>query len=191
MAEIDKDTANWRLFGGGGLLVGGLLWTLYAVLGMAKVDMGAWGGWVLTIGLLVVGIGFFLVAWGQTGSNGAVGNNMMGKVALWAAALGFVLWGVMYLLALLKVDASAMAEAMGWIIAVLIVLGLALGALVIMQKGVANGLAKWVGFLTALAALLYFLGANGWVDALGEPWVGLVFAAVTAVTGLLYVMNRK
>lgn len=38
MAEIDKDTANWRLFGGGGLLVGGLLWTIYMILGMNSIS---------------------------------------------------------------------------------------------------------------------------------------------------------
>lgn len=185
MAEIDKDTANWRLFGGGGLLVGGLLWTLYAVLGMAKVDMGTWGGWVLTIGLLVVGIGFFLVAWGQTGSNGAVGNNMMGKVALWAAALGFVLW------ALTSIMPDMKSSVMDWVIAALIVVGSAVAAVIIKQKGVARGIGAWAMFLVALVAILHFLGVLDMVAALKESWVGIVFAIVMTLTGLVYLMNRK
>src|SRR5690606_2543555 len=88
---VDKDTANWRLYGGGGLLVGGLLWLvgliLSGVAGMPDV-----GRWVIVVGVVVVAIGFFLVGYGQTGSNGAVGNNVMGKVGLWAAALGFLAW---------------------------------------------------------------------------------------------------
>lgn len=184
MTNIDKDTANWRLFGGGGLLVGGLLWTIAAILGLADVagDVAKWLG---IIGLIVIGIGFVLVAWGQTGSNGAVGNNVLGKVALIAAGLGFLLWGIVS-------GAFGVAnEALSWVVAVLIVLGTVLGAVIIQQKGVARGLAVWALFLVALAAILYFLGALGLVDALAASWVGLVFAIVVTLTGLLYLLNKK
>src|SRR5690606_1957730 len=91
MTTVDKDTANWRLYGGGGLLVGGLLWLVGLILS-AAAGMPDVGRWVIVIGIVVIAVGFFLVGYGQTGSNGAVGNNVMGKVGLWAAALGFLAW---------------------------------------------------------------------------------------------------
>ena len=136
MATVDKDTANWRMYGGGGLLVGGLLWLLAVILGQSGVG-GDVTKWLGIIGLVIVAIGFFLVAWGQTGSNGAVGGSMLGKVGLWAAALGTLLW------ALLPLFGVAIAGTWGWVVAVLVVVGTLLAAIVIMQKGVARGLAKW------------------------------------------------
>ncbi len=184
MASVDKDTANWRLFGGGGLLVGGLLWLLAVILGQAGVgaDVVKWLG---IIGLIVVAIGFFLVAWGQTGSNGAVGKNMLGKVGLWAAAVGTLLW------ALLPVFGVAVADTWGWVVAALIVVGTLLAAVVIMQNGTARGLAKWAMWAVFLLALLYFLGTIASVSALASWVVGLVFAIVVALTGLIYLLNKK
>lgn len=187
MSNVDKDTANWRLYGGGGLLVGGILWIVSAILigdagAMAPAGLNEWLG---TIGLIIVAIGFFLVAWGQTGSNGAVGNSMLGKVGLWAAAVGTLLW------ALLPVFGVAVAGSWGWVIAILVVLGTLLAAIAIMQKGVARGLAKWAMFLVFLLALLYFLGTVGGVTALASWVIGLIFAIVVALTGLLYLLNKK
>lgn len=184
MATVDNDTANWRKFGGGGLLVGGLLWLLAVILGQAGMagDVSKWLG---IIGLIVVAIGFFLVAWGQTGSNGAVGDSMLGKVGLWAAALGTLLW------ALLPLFGVAIAGTWGWVVAVLVVVGTLLAAIAIMQKGVARGLAQWAMFLVFLLALLYFLGVVGGVAALANWVIGLVFAIVVALTGLIYLLNRK
>lgn len=184
MATVDKDTANWRMFGGGGLLVGGLLWVLAIILGQAgmSADVAKWLG---IIGLVVAGLGFFLVAWGQTGSNGAVGNSMLGKVGLWAAAIGTLLW------ALLPVFGVAVVGTWGWVVAALIVVGTLLAAIVIMQKGVARGLAKWAMFLVFLLALLFFLGTVGGVTALANWVIGLIFAIVVALTGLIYLLNKK
>lgn len=183
MASVDKNTANWRLFGGGGLLVGGLLWTLAALLGQAGVsaDLTKWLG---IIGLIVVAIGFFLVAWGQTGSNGAVGKNVVGKVGLWAAAIGTLLWAVLPLF-------TALTTTWVWVIAALLVLGTLLSAVAIMQNGTAKGLAKWMMFLVFLLALVFFLGVTGLVSALANWVVGLVFAIVVALTGLIYLLNKK
>ncbi|MBX3087525.1 MAG: hypothetical protein KF742_03465 [Cryobacterium sp.] len=184
MATVDKDTANWRLFGGGGLLVGGLLWLLAVILGQAGVgaDVVKWLG---VIGLIVVAVGFFLVAWGQTGSNGAVGKNMVGKLGLWAAALGTLLW------ALLPVFGVALAGTWGWVVMALIVLGTLVAAVIIMQNGTARGLAKWMMFVIFVLALLYFLGTVAGVTALASWLVGLVFAIFVALTGLIYLLNKK
>lgn len=184
MASVDKDTANWRLYGGGGLLVGGVLWLLAVILGQAgaSADVSKWLG---IIGLVVVAIGFFLVAWGQTGSNGAVGGSMLGKIGLWAAALGTLLW------ALLPLFGVAIAGTWGWVVAVLVVVGTLLAAIAIMQKGVARGLAKWMMWLVFLLALLFFLGTVAGVGALASWVIGLIFAIVVALTGLIYVLNKK
>lgn len=184
MATVDKDTANWRLFGGGGLLLGGVLWLIAVILGQAGVS-GDVTKWLGIVGLVVVAIGFFLVAWGQTGSNGAVGNNLLGKIGLWAAALGTLLW------ALLPVFGVAVTGTWGWVVAVLVVLGTLLAAIAIMQKGVAKGLAKWMMFLVFLLALLLFLGLVGGVGALANWVIGLIFAIVVALTGVIYLLNRK
>ncbi len=193
MTDINKDTANWRLFGGGGLLVGGLLWVISAVLPMIgdgnATDLTTWLG---RIGLIVVALGLVLVSTGQTGSNGAVGNHQVGKLALWAAALGFLLWAVV--VDIFKVE----SEVLNWIVGVLIVVGTVVAAVVIKQKGVARGLAAWAMFLVAIAAVLYFLGTLLGVQGLAgatagtaASWVGLAFAIVTALTGLLYLLNKK
>jgi len=185
MTTVDKDTANWRLYGGGGLLVGGLLW-LVAIILSALAGMPDVGRWVGIIGVVVVAIGFALVGWGQTGSNGAVGNSMLGKVGLWAAALGFLVW---YLVPLLGVG----GDWLGWLVIVLVGLGSLIAAIVIMQKDVARGLAKWMMFLVAIVAIVYLLGAFGVVD-LGAGVASIlmyVFPAVLALTGLVYLLNKK
>ncbi|GAA3740561.1 hypothetical protein GCM10022239_15320 [Leifsonia bigeumensis] len=186
MASVDKDTANWRLFGGGGLLVGGILWLLAVILGQPSVmGPGDVSKWLGIIGLVVVAIGFFLVAWGQTGSNGAVGGSMLGKIGLWAAALGTLLW------ALLPLFGVAIAGTWGWVVAILVVVGTLLAAIAIMQKGVARGLAKWMMWLVFLLALLFFLGTVAGVGALASWVIALIFAIVVALTGLIYLLNKK
>ena len=43
MANVSSRTANWRLLGGGGLILGGLLWTLHIVLVQAGIlSLGPW-----------------------------------------------------------------------------------------------------------------------------------------------------
>ncbi|HRN30178.1 MAG TPA: hypothetical protein PK781_09005 [Terrimesophilobacter sp.] len=185
MTTVDKDTANWRLYGGGGLLVGGLLWLVGVILS-GVAGMPDVGRWVTVIGVVVVAIGLFLVAWGQTGSNGAVGNNMMGKVGLWAAAIGFLAWG---LLPVFEVG----GDWLGWLVLVLVGLGSLIAAVIIMQKGVARGLAKWMMFAVAIVAIVYFLGAFGVLAMGGDVMMVLayLFPVVVALTGIVYVLNKK
>ena len=54
MATVSKDSANWRLFGGGGLLVGGLIWLIGEILKYAG-QMGV-ASWLEAIGVIVVGV---------------------------------------------------------------------------------------------------------------------------------------
>lgn len=183
MSNVDKNTANWRLYGGGGLLLGGVLWLLAVIIGQG-VGPADLVKWVMVIGLIIVAIGFFLVGWGETGSNGAVGDSILGKVGLWAAALGFLLW------ALLPVLGVAMDGLWG-VVAILIVVGTLLAAIAIMQKNVARGLAKMAMFVVFVLALLYFIGIVGGVAELSSWVIELIFAIVVALTGLLYVLNKK
>src|SRR5688572_16009871 len=69
MVEVTERSANWRLFGGGGLLVGGLLLLLAALLPLAGTP-AAVTFWLGVVGILLVGIALFFVAFGETGSNG-------------------------------------------------------------------------------------------------------------------------
>jgi hypothetical protein len=85
----------------------------------------------------------------------------------------------------------AVSGTWGWVVAVLVVVGTLLAAIAIMQKGVANGLAKWMMFLVFLLALLAFLGTVAGVSALASWVVGLIFAIVVALTGLIYLLNKK
>lgn len=186
MTNIDKDTANWRLFGGSALLVGGLLWLIGAILKLAGVA-GA-DAWLVAIGILLAGIAAFFVAFGQTGSNGAVGASALGKVGLVAFGLGWVVLAGASLFVLFGALASV-PDVLRWVVAALVVIGGLIGAFIINGRGVARGLAKWVLFLPVLWAIVYFLQELG-VFTLGA-WVGAVLAALLAITGLLYLLNRK
>lgn len=182
MSTVDKNTANWRLFGGGGLLLGGILWLVTVVAGPA---MGAEvTKWLTLVALVVVALGFFFTSWGQTGSNGAVGGSMFGKLGLWLAALGTLLWAIMPLFA-------AGDKTLTLVVAILVVAGTAIAAVVIMQKGVARGLAKWAMVVVFILALLYFLGVVVPIAALADSVMLIIFAIVVALTGLLYLLNKK
>lgn len=181
MATVDKDSANWRLFGGGGMLLGGLLWLIGVIAG------GGVGLWLVAIGILLVGVAQFFVAFGQTGSNGAVGASLAGKLALVAFGLGWVVFaaGIMF-----ASFSMAFPTALTIIVGVLIVLGGLASAFLIYSRGVARGAARWVLFLPVLWGVLYVISLLGWV-AVGGRWIGAVLAALFAITGLLYLLNRK
>lgn len=186
MATVDKDSANWRLFGGGGLLVGGLLWLIAAIVGYAAP--GPIGLWLGLIGVLVVGIALFFVAFGETGSNGAVGASGLGKVALVVFGAGWVIYAVTLLLGALSVTSL---DIVAKIAAVLIIVGGVVSALVIYQRNVAHGAARWVLFAPVLIGIVWAIaGPLGWVS-FGGWWLAAVLAALFAVTGLLYLLNRK
>lgn len=184
MVEVTKKSANWRLFGGGGLLVGGLLWALAAILGLAGV--GAVAGWLGAIGLLVIGIAHLFVAFGETGSNGAVGASGWGKVVLVVAALGWALLGVNGIIG--QVSGSGV----DWLSTVGIVLALVggiLSAIAVFGRGVAKGIAKWAMFVpVVIAAVYYLLGLAGM--SAGYEWLGIVTAIAFLLTGLAYLFNK-
>ena len=180
MANVSTRTANWRLFGGGGVLVGALLWTLEAVLALASVT--ALSPWLGVIGQVLIAIGFALVAFGETGSNGAVGKSTLGKVALVGYALAFLL---------LAVNAFAsLGTAVVTIAAILLIVGGLVGAYVIFQKGVAKGIARWFLFVPAVVGALWAIGT--WVPSIAAlTWLDLVLAITLLITGALYLFNDR
>lgn len=182
---VDKDSANWRLLGGGGLLAGGVLWLVGALVGLAAP--GPIGGWLAVIGAIVVGVALLFVAFGQTGSNGAVGADLFGKIAFVAFGLGWILFGVLGLLAAIGVAAPSV---LAIIAGVLVVLGGLFSAFAVFRRGVARGAARWILFLPVLWGVLYVIVALGWV-ALSGWWLAGVLALLFAITGLLYLLNRK
>ena len=180
MANVSTRTANWRLFGGGGLIVGGILLTLHVVLVQAGIL--ALGPWLFVIALLVIAVALALVAFGETGSNGAVGKYVIGKVALVVYAAGFLLFAVN--------AATALGSVVVAIAALLVVAGGLLSAYAISQKGVAKGAARWFLFLPAVIGALWAVGI-AFVAALQLWWLGLLLGMLLAVTGALYLLNSR
>ena len=181
MANVSTRTANWRLFGGGGLLVGGLLWTLDLVLVLAKVT--SLSPWLSVIGLILVAVGLGLVAFGETGSNGAVGNYLLGKLALFVYGLAFLLLAVNFIASLGSVVTA--------IAAVLLIVGGLVSAYAVFQKGIAKGAARWFLFVPALIGTLWAIGVLGVAAIAGLSWLGLVLAISLLITGVLYLFNDR
>jgi len=69
--------------------------------------------------------------------------------------------------------------------------GALVAAYVILNKGVAKGLAKYVLFLVGLFALLYAIGLWIPAQALLADWVIWGVTLSVLVTGVLYVLNGK
>ena len=180
MANVSSRTANWRLLGGGGLILGGILWTLHLVL--VQAGTLALGPWLYVIALLVIAVALALVAFGETGSNGAVGKNVLGKVALVLYAAGFLLLAIN--------AAAALGTVVVTIAALLVIVGGLLSAYAVYQQGVAKGAARWILFLPAVIGALWALGL-AFVASLQLWWLGLLLAMLLAVTGALYLFNSR
>lgn len=180
MANVSSRTANWRLLGGGGLILGGVIWTLNVIL--AQAGIGALGQWPFVIALIIVAVALVLVAFGETGSNGAVGDWLLGKVALIVYAAGFLL---------LAVNAAAsLGAAVVSIAAILVIVGGLLSAYAIYKKGVAKGAARWFLFLPAVVGALWAIGV-AFVASLSIWWLGLALALLLGITGVLYLFNSR
>ncbi len=180
MANVSSRTANWRLLGGGGLILGGVIWTLNVIL--AQAGVGALGQWPFVIALLIVAVALVFVAFGETGSNGAVGDWMLGKIALIVYAAGFLLLAVN--------AAAALGATVVAIAAVLVIVGGLLSAYAIYTKGVAKGAARWFLFLPAVVGALWAIGA-AFVASLSIWWLGLALALLIGITGVLYLFNSR
>lgn len=177
MATVRNDAANWRLYGGGGLLLGGILWLLSLLLGAATSP------WLLIVAYVIIGIALFIVAFGQTGGNGAVGKSTPGKVALVVYGIG---WLILALALAIGLPALAVTIA-----GIFIIVGGLLGAWYIYTKRVAKGTAKWILFLPAIWGILWILGSLLGVTVSPDWLVPVILAILVGLTGLAYLWNRR
>ena len=175
MSTVNADSANWRLFGGGGLILGGLLWLIAALIPGAP-------GWLGGVALVIIAAALVFVAIGQTGSNGAVGASVPGKISLVVFALGWLLLGISAFVDL--------GSTVALIAAILVIVGGFASAWFIFSRRVAKGAAGWVLFVTAVFGLIYFAPALG-VTFISGSWIAIVLAALYLVTGVLYLFNSK
>lgn len=181
MSQVNQSTANWRLFGGGGLAAGGFLYALASLLGRNSID-DIWF-WLAVIGLAVAGVAFFFVAYGETGSNGAVGANSTGKLALFVTAGLFLLYALLWLL---LHEGSDIDSSFFDIIQLATIAALAWSAWEISKNDVAKGNASIALFgVAAWAALVQILN---WADEY-DWWHAFGLGLALLATGILYVLN--
>ena len=186
MARVTKNSANWRLFGGGGMLLGALLW-LIALLVEGAGSGGELTSWLTIIGFLLLGVCGFFLAFGQTGSNGVVGGSVLGKIGFVAFGIGFLLLGLVPLLGVFGVSLPGELLTIG---AVLLAIGGVVGAIVVYQKGVARGVARWFFFVPAVLALVWVATTLGWI-AIGGNILVTIVAIAYAIAGLLFLLFRR
>lgn len=184
--RVTERTANWRLFGGGGMLAGGLLW-LIALIVAAAGSSGPLTGWLTTIGFLLLGASGFFLAFGQTGSNGVVGGSVLGKLGFVAFGIGFLLLG---LIPLLGSFGTALPAGTATVALVLIVIGGIIGAIVTYQKGVARGAARWFFAVPVVLSIVWLFVTAGWL-ALGGTILVTLVALAFALAGLVFLLNRR
>ncbi|MER3389526.1 MAG: hypothetical protein RJQ01_05785 [Microcella sp.] len=185
-ARVRKDSANWRIFGGGAMLAGSVAW-LIALLIQAAGQGGEISTWLTIIGFLLLAASGFFLAFGQTGSNGVVGGSVLGKLGFVAFGVGFLLMAIVPLLAALGVALPGELVTVG---AILLVVGGIVGAIVTYQKGVARGSARWFFAIPAVVALIWVATTLGWI-AIGGNILVTILVIAYAVAGLLFLLNRR
>lgn len=189
MATVNRESANWRLFGGGGLIVGGLLWLLGQALVLLSVS--AVPPFVIAVGILVVAIALFFVAFGETGSNGAVGASNFGKIVLVTFGLGWAVFAILQITTAIGLSSPAPLK---YIAGVLVIAGGILSTFAIFERGVARGAARWVLAVPTLVSIVWVIIEFGWIEVAFTPFdtiAGLVLSLAFAATGLLYLLNRR
>lgn len=184
--RVNERSANWRLFGGGGMLAGGLLWLIALIVAAAGAG-GPISSWLTTIGFLLLGASGFFLAFGETGSNGVVGGSLIGKLGFVVFGVGFLLVGLVPLLGAFGVALPAGAITVG---SVLIVIGGIIGAIVTYQKGVARGVARWFFAVPVVLSLVWMLATSNVLAIAGNILPTLVALAYT-LAGLLFLLNRR
>lgn len=182
MSNINSSTANWRLYGGGGLILGGALWALAALLGKSSSD-GVWL-WLTIIAIAIVGAAFFFVGYGETGSNGAVGGEDTGRLALFVLAGLFLLRALLSLLVRQDVNVSSTVFDLVQLATVLVLFW---AAFEIYRKGVAKGLAQVALFAVAAWALIVQI--LDWSNEYGW-WTAFLLALTITFTGAVYLRNH-
>ena len=175
MAKVTGKTANWRLFGGSAILAAGVLSLLALSTSLAWVQALAW---------IILAAGLIVVAFGQSGGNGAVGKYVLGKVALVLYAAGYAVFAINYLVP------GAIPTVLLTLAAILIIVGGLVSAWAIERKAIAKGAAQWILFLPAIIGLVAFAGQV--IPALVSiSWIFFLLAILFCVTGSLYLLNDR
>ncbi len=181
--RVNERTANWRLFGGGGLVLGGVLWLIVTLVAVG----GALDTWLRIIAFLALAIAGFMLAFGQTGSNGVVGGSVLGKLGFVAFGVGFALLALVPLLGLFGTSLPAGLSTVG---IVLIAIGAVVGAIVAYQKGIARGVARWIFAVPAVIAVVWMLVTLGLIALTGNFLLILLTLALV-LAGVTYLLNRR
>jgi hypothetical protein len=177
-------TADWRRFGGGGLVLAG------GILLIGELARAVWtplGDWLVACGVVVVAIALLAACFGQTGSNGIVGASFPGKAALVAAAVGWLLVAVILVFQGLAMPVPRTLV----VIAIVLATGAGLmGSIVVQRHGVARGPARYALYPPSLWGGIAIAGVLAWVpvpSALGFGTLGILLV----IAGMLYARNGR
>jgi len=171
MASVTARTANWRLFGGSALVIAAVLW-LIALLVSSQP-------WMAIIVFLLLAAAFVIIAFGQTGGNGAVGKYVPGKVALVVYAAGWALLALGSFVAIPTILAG-----------LAIIVGGLVSAWAINSRSVAKGAARWILFVPAVIGAIWALQLIGIAVAL-PFFFTILLALAFAAAGVLYLLNDR
>ena len=174
MAGVTARTANWRLFGGSALVIAAVLWLLGYMTPALPL--------LVPFSFIVLAAGLVILAFGQSGGNGAVGKDVLGKVALVAYAAGWVILAVVRL--------GIAPTAFVTLAAILIVVAGPLSAWIIYKRRIAKGAAGWIMFLPTIVAAIWALASLA--PSISLPaLVVLLVPILFGVTGALYLLNDR
>jgi len=145
----------------------------------------------VAVGILVVAIALCFVAFGETGSNGAVGASVFGKIVLVGLALGWLVFTVLQITAAIGLSSPAPLK---YVAGMLVIAGGILSTFAIYERGVARGAARWVLAVPTLFSILWVIITFGWIDVSFTAFdtiAGLVLSLAYVGTGVLYLLNRR
>ena len=174
MASVTSRTANWRLFGGSALLLAAILWII-------SLATSGSPSWLLPLAWIVLAAGLVIVAFGQTGGNGAVGKDTLGRVALVIFAAGWVILALGLLLAI-----PPFITTLAYLF---IIIGGLVSAWRIYRKGVAKGASRWIMFVPAVIGAIW-AGAK-LLNTATPSFVEYLLAIAFGVAGALYLLNDR
>lgn len=186
MASVSTTKMGWRRIGGGGLVLGAVLWAASLLLGLGSegsLQFALTGLTFVVLGLAVLAVGL-----GPAGAGGAVGRSTFGRVSAGGFGVGWVLAGLFLLLADFGILADA-GQVVTVIVGVLIAVGGILTAIAIYRAGVATAISRWILFAPAIWGVLWVLSSQGLVS-IGGAWLYWIFAILWAAAGLVYLAKR-
>src|SRR5690606_36703488 len=97
---------------------------------------------------------------GETGSNGAVGASLFGKLVIIATALGWFGFAILAVTEAIGLSTSSVLKA---IAGILVVGGGVLATFAIHQRGVARGAARWVLAVPVVISIVWVILRFGWI----------------------------